>query len=118
MPSTLTNARYGVITTLNDEGLLEALRVSGLAVEDARRIREIPDGQRFRDGRYSGIDDLFYLSSRLLTTICAVDCAPAEPMPNTKAVTARMAANNRTRSTRGQVALPRILAFDLLSASA
>ena len=44
---TLTGARYGVITTLDDEGRMEDLRVSGLTVEDARRIWEIPDGQRF-----------------------------------------------------------------------
>ena len=44
---TLTNARYGVITTLDDAGLLEYLRVSGLSVDDARRIWDIPDGQRF-----------------------------------------------------------------------
>ena len=44
---TLTDARYGVITTLDDEGRMEHLRVSGLTVEDARRIWEIPDGQRF-----------------------------------------------------------------------
>ena len=44
---TLTGARYGVITTLDDEGRMEDLRVSGLTAEDARRIWEIPDGQRF-----------------------------------------------------------------------
>ena len=44
---TLTGARYGVITTLDEEGRMEDLRVSGLTVEDARRIWEIPDGQRF-----------------------------------------------------------------------
>ena len=44
---TLTDARYGVITTLDDEGRMEDLRVSGLTAEDARRIWEIPDGQRF-----------------------------------------------------------------------
>ena len=44
---TLTGARYGVITTLDDGGRMEDLRVSGLTAEDARRIWEIPDGQRF-----------------------------------------------------------------------
>ena len=44
---TLTGARYGVITTLDDAGGLEDLRVSGLSVDDARRIWDIPDGQRF-----------------------------------------------------------------------
>ena len=44
---TLTGARYGIITTLDGEGRMEDLRVSGLTVEDARRIWEIPDGQRF-----------------------------------------------------------------------
>ena len=43
----LTGARYGVITTLDDQGRMEDLRVSGLTVEDARRIWDIPDGQRF-----------------------------------------------------------------------
>ncbi len=42
----LTGARYGIITTLDDEGRMEDLRVSGLTVEDARRIWDIPDGQR------------------------------------------------------------------------
>ena len=46
---TLTGAHYGIITTLDDAGLLENLRVSGLTVEDARRIWDIPDGQRFFD---------------------------------------------------------------------
>ena len=44
---TLTDARYAVITTLDETGRMEDLRVSGLTVEDARRIWEIPDGQRF-----------------------------------------------------------------------
>ncbi|MDE2823785.1 MAG: GAF domain-containing protein, partial [Chloroflexota bacterium] len=43
----LTGARYGVITTLDDRERMEDLRVSGLTVEEARRIWEIPDGQRF-----------------------------------------------------------------------
>ena len=42
----LTGARYGIITTLDDEGRMEDLRVSGLTVEDARRVWDIPDGQR------------------------------------------------------------------------
>ncbi len=44
---TLTGARYGIITTLDDQGRMEDLRVSGLTVEDAQRIWDIPDGQRF-----------------------------------------------------------------------
>ena len=44
---TLTNARYGIITTLDEAGRMEDLRVSGLSVEDAQRIWDIPDGQRF-----------------------------------------------------------------------
>ena len=44
---TLTNARYGIITTLDEAGRMEDLRVSGLSVEDARRIWDIPGGQRF-----------------------------------------------------------------------
>ena len=44
---TLTNARYGIITTLDEAGRMEDLRVSGLTVEDAQRIWDIPDGQRF-----------------------------------------------------------------------
>ena len=43
----LTGARYGVITTFDDKERMEDLRVSGLSVEEARRIWDIPDGQRF-----------------------------------------------------------------------
>ena len=43
----LTGASYGVITTLDEDGRMEDLRVSGLTVEEARSIWEIPDGQRF-----------------------------------------------------------------------
>ena len=42
----LAGTRYGVITTLDDQGRMEELRVSGLTVEDARRIWDIPDGQQ------------------------------------------------------------------------
>ena len=44
---TLTDARYGIITTLDDQERMEDLRVSGLSVEEARRIWDIPDGQEF-----------------------------------------------------------------------
>ena len=41
----MTNARYAAITTLDDSGQMEDLRVSGLTVEEIRR--EIPGGHRF-----------------------------------------------------------------------
>ncbi len=44
---TLTGARYAVITTLDEQGGMEDLRVSGLTVDEARRLWEIPNGQGF-----------------------------------------------------------------------
>ena len=43
----LTGARYAIITTLDDSGRMEDLRTSGLAVDAARRIWEIPEGEQF-----------------------------------------------------------------------
>ena len=45
----LTGARHIIITALDDEGRMEELLVSGLTIEDARRIWDIPGGQRFFD---------------------------------------------------------------------
>ena len=46
---TLTDARYAVITTLDDEGRIEELRASGLTTEETRGLWEIPEGQQFFD---------------------------------------------------------------------
>ena len=43
----LTGARYAIITTLDDSGRMEDLRTSGLTVDAARRIWEIPEGEQF-----------------------------------------------------------------------
>ncbi|MDE2752117.1 MAG: ATP-binding protein, partial [Gemmatimonadota bacterium] len=42
----LTDARYGAITTLGDAGQMEDLLISGLTPEETQRLREMPDGQR------------------------------------------------------------------------
>ena len=44
---TLTDARYAVITTLDEAGRMEDLRASGLTAEETRRLWEIPEGQQF-----------------------------------------------------------------------
>ncbi len=44
---TLTDARYAVITTLNEAGRMEDLRASGLTSEETRSLWEIPGGQQF-----------------------------------------------------------------------
>ena len=44
---TLTDARYAVITTLDETGRMEDLRASGLTAEETRRLWEIPEGQQF-----------------------------------------------------------------------
>ena len=44
---TLTDARYAVITTLDEAGRMEDLRASGLTPEETRRLWEIPEGQQF-----------------------------------------------------------------------
>ncbi len=46
---TLTDARYVVITTLDDEGRIEELRASGLTAEETRGLWEVPEGQQFFD---------------------------------------------------------------------
>ena len=46
---TLTDARYVVITTLDDEGRIEELRASGLTAEETRSLWEVPEGQQFFD---------------------------------------------------------------------
>ena len=43
----LTGARYGVISTLDNTGALEEMKASGLTVEEARRLWEIPGGRQF-----------------------------------------------------------------------
>ena len=42
----LTGARYGVITTLDDSGLMEALLTSGVTPEEHRELWTMPDGDR------------------------------------------------------------------------
>ena len=44
---TMTDARYAVITTLDEAGRMEDLRASGLTAEETRRLWEIPEGQQF-----------------------------------------------------------------------
>ncbi len=44
---TLTDARYVVITTLDDEGRIEELRASGLTAEETRGLWEVPEGEQF-----------------------------------------------------------------------
>ncbi len=44
---TLTEARYGVITVLEESGQVEAYLSSGLTSEESQRLWEMPDGERF-----------------------------------------------------------------------
>ena len=43
----LTDARYALITTLDDAGRIEDFLVSGLSDEESMRLWEMPDGPRF-----------------------------------------------------------------------
>ena len=43
----LTEARYGVITLVDDDGVVEDFLTSGLDGEEARRLGEMPDAMRF-----------------------------------------------------------------------
>ena len=43
----LMDARYAAITTLDDSGQMEDIKVSGLTVEEVQRPWEIPGGHRF-----------------------------------------------------------------------
>ena len=43
----LTNARYGVITLLDDSGQIQDFLASGLTSEESHRLWEIPEGRRF-----------------------------------------------------------------------
>ena len=43
---TLTEARYGVITLLSDDGSVEDFLTSGLTPEEAQRLGEMPDAMR------------------------------------------------------------------------
>ena len=42
----LTGARYGVVTLLDDEGRLQDFLSSGMTAEEARQLWELPDGMR------------------------------------------------------------------------
>ena len=44
---TLTDARYAVITTLDEAGRMEDLRASGLTDDETRRLWDVPEGQQF-----------------------------------------------------------------------
>ena len=44
---TLTDARYAVITTLDERGRMEDLRASGLTAEETRSLWEVPEGLKF-----------------------------------------------------------------------
>ena len=43
----LTDARYGVITLLDDSGRIQDFLSSGMTAEEARQLWELPDGMRF-----------------------------------------------------------------------
>ena len=44
---TLTGARYGVITLLDDSGRIQDFLSSGMTAEEARQLWDLPDGMRF-----------------------------------------------------------------------